>query len=146
MKREVTEALRSQFRPEFLNRVDEVIVFPRAAEADLTAIVELLLADLGRRLAQQDIALELTPAARALIVREAPIPRRARPPSGRSSGSSRTLGAWPWWQVSSARADRVTADAASGRARSSLERGRDPWSGTAVGGTRGVVRRTSWRR
>ena len=60
MKREVTEALRSQFRPEFLNRVDEVIVFHALTEEDLSAIVDLLLADLGRRLAQQDIALELT--------------------------------------------------------------------------------------
>ena len=51
MKREVTEALRSQFRPEFLNRVDEVIVFHALTEDDLGAIVDLLLADLGRRLA-----------------------------------------------------------------------------------------------
>jgi len=70
MKREVTAALSSQFRPEFLNRVDEVIVFHALTEDDLSAIVDLLIADLGRRLAQQDIVLELTPAARALIVRE----------------------------------------------------------------------------
>src|SRR5687767_5529847 len=70
MKHEVTEALRSQFRPEFLNRVDEVIVFHALTETDLSAIVDLLLADLGRRLTQQDITLELTAAARALIVRE----------------------------------------------------------------------------
>jgi ATP-dependent Clp protease ATP-binding subunit ClpA len=70
MKREVTEALRHQFRPEFLNRVDEVIVFHALTDQDLGAIVDLLLADLGRRLAQQDIVLDLTPAAKALIVRE----------------------------------------------------------------------------
>jgi ATP-dependent Clp protease ATP-binding subunit ClpA len=70
MKREVTEALRAQFRPEFLNRVDEVIVFHALTEADLTAIVDLLLADLSRRLAGQDLVLELSPNARALIVRE----------------------------------------------------------------------------
>ncbi len=70
MKREVTDALRQQFRPEFLNRVDEVIVFHALTEDDLGAIVDLLFADLGRRLAQQDIVLELTPAAKALIVRE----------------------------------------------------------------------------
>jgi ATP-dependent Clp protease ATP-binding subunit ClpA len=70
MKREVTETLRTQFRPEFLNRVDEIIVFHALTEDDLSRIVDLLIADLGRRLAQQDIALELTPAARALIVRE----------------------------------------------------------------------------
>ncbi|TME11811.1 MAG: ATP-dependent chaperone ClpB [Chloroflexi bacterium] len=70
MKRQVTDALRLQFRPEFLNRVDEVIVFHALTEADLAAIVELLVADLQRRLAGQDLVLELTPAARALIARE----------------------------------------------------------------------------
>ena len=70
MKAEVTDALRLQFRPEFLNRIDEVIVFHALTEADLEQIVELLLADLGRRLADQEIGLELTAAAKALIVRE----------------------------------------------------------------------------
>ena len=70
MKGQVMEALRLQFRPEFLNRIDEVIVFHALTEADLTAIVDLLLADLQRRLAGQDIVLELTPAARRLIARE----------------------------------------------------------------------------
>jgi ATP-dependent Clp protease ATP-binding subunit ClpB len=70
MKRQVTDALRMQFRPEFLNRVDEVIVFHALTEADLAAIVELLVADLQRRLAVQDLTLELTPAARQLIARE----------------------------------------------------------------------------
>ena len=70
MKREVTEALRAHFRPEFLNRVDEVIVFHALTDEDLTRIVDLLLGDLSKRLAEQDLTLELTAAARALIVRE----------------------------------------------------------------------------
>jgi ATP-dependent Clp protease ATP-binding subunit ClpA len=70
MKRQITEALRVQFRPEFLNRIDEVIVFHGLNDADLAAIVDLLLADLQKRLAAQDIAIDLTPAARSLIVRE----------------------------------------------------------------------------
>jgi ATP-dependent Clp protease ATP-binding subunit ClpB len=70
MKRQVTDALRLQFRPEFLNRVDEVIVFHALTEADLAAIVELLIADLQRRLATQDLTLDVTSAARALIARE----------------------------------------------------------------------------
>jgi len=70
MKQDVTDALRLQFRPEFLNRVDEVIVFHALTDTDLAAIVDLLLADLGRRLATQDLTLETTPAARALIARE----------------------------------------------------------------------------
>ncbi len=70
MKREVTDSLRDHFRPEFLNRVDEVIVFHALTDDDLERIVELLLADLAERLANQEIGIELTPAARALIVRE----------------------------------------------------------------------------
>jgi ATP-dependent Clp protease ATP-binding subunit ClpB len=70
MKRQVMDTLRGQFRPEFLNRVDEVIVFHALTEADLVRIVDLLVADLQARIAEQDLVLELTPAARALIVRE----------------------------------------------------------------------------
>ncbi|MBA2721197.1 MAG: ATP-dependent chaperone ClpB [Chloroflexi bacterium] len=70
MKRQVTEALRAQFRPEFLNRVDEIIVFHALRDSELERIVELLLDGLQTRLAEQDLTIELTPAARALIVRE----------------------------------------------------------------------------
>jgi ATP-dependent Clp protease ATP-binding subunit ClpB len=70
MKRQVTEALRAQLRPEFLNRIDEVIVFHALTETELARIVDLLIADLDNRLAAQDLVLELTPAARALIARE----------------------------------------------------------------------------
>jgi ATP-dependent Clp protease ATP-binding subunit ClpA len=70
MKRQVTDALRSTFRPEFLNRVDEIIVFHPLTDADLAAIVDLLLAGLQRRLAERDLTIELTPAARQLIARE----------------------------------------------------------------------------
>jgi ATP-dependent Clp protease ATP-binding subunit ClpB len=70
MKHQITEALRVQFRPEFLNRIDEVIVFHALNDADLAAIVDLLVTDLEKRLASQEIVLELTPAARSLIVRE----------------------------------------------------------------------------
>ncbi len=70
MKRAVTDQLRTVFRPEFLNRVDEVIVFHALTDADLAAIAALLVADLQRRIAATDLTLELTPAAVALIVRE----------------------------------------------------------------------------
>jgi ATP-dependent Clp protease ATP-binding subunit ClpA len=70
MKRGVMGALRDHFRPEFLNRIDEIIVFHALTDADLMAIVDLLLADLQRRIAATDLDLQLTPAARQLIVRE----------------------------------------------------------------------------
>ncbi|MFL5674465.1 MAG: ATP-dependent chaperone ClpB [Chloroflexota bacterium] len=70
MKRQVTDTLGAHFRPEFLNRVDEIIVFHALTEADLERIVDLLVADLTARLATQDIVLELTHTARELLVRE----------------------------------------------------------------------------
>jgi len=70
MKRQIVETLRLQFRPEFLNRVDEVIVFHALSEADLAAVVELLVADLERRLADQELELTLTPPAKRLIALE----------------------------------------------------------------------------
>ncbi len=66
----VTEALRATFRPEFLNRIDEIIVFHSLDEEALAAIVDLLVADLAARLADHDLQLVLTPAAKALIGRE----------------------------------------------------------------------------
>ncbi|HEX5824344.1 MAG TPA: ATP-dependent chaperone ClpB [Candidatus Limnocylindrales bacterium] len=70
MKRQVMDSLRAQFRPEFLNRVDEIIVFHALSESDLEQIVDLLLKGLERRLADLDLRIELTPAARQVIVRE----------------------------------------------------------------------------
>ncbi len=70
MKRQVTGQLRDTFRPEFLNRIDEVIVFHALTDAELVAIADLQVADLQGRIAGTDLELELTPAARQLIVRE----------------------------------------------------------------------------
>jgi ATP-dependent Clp protease ATP-binding subunit ClpA len=64
------EALRMQFRPEFLNRVDEVIVFHALGKEELEKIVGLLVADLQRRLAEHELTIDLSPAARALIAAE----------------------------------------------------------------------------
>ncbi len=66
----VMEALRGHFRPEFLNRVDEIIIFDRLTEAELKQIVEIQLRRLTTRLAKQKITLELSDAARARIARE----------------------------------------------------------------------------
>jgi ATP-dependent Clp protease ATP-binding subunit ClpB len=79
-ERAVMDALRVTFRPEFLNRIDEVIVFHPLDDEALARIVDLLVADLARRLSENDLALELTPAARALVGREGNDPQYgARP-------------------------------------------------------------------
>jgi len=63
----VTEALRGHFRPEFLNRIDEVIIFDRLQREELTTIVDLQLDRVRKRLAKQGLALALTPEAREYL-------------------------------------------------------------------------------
>jgi ATP-dependent Clp protease ATP-binding subunit ClpB len=65
----VLDELRKRFRPEFLNRVDETIVFHRLSEEDLKRIVEIQLGRLRQRLAERHIELELTDAAKTHLVR-----------------------------------------------------------------------------
>jgi ATP-dependent Clp protease ATP-binding subunit ClpC len=69
-KADVEKALRQTFRPELLNRVDEIIVFDPLTEEDLKQIVELLLKDVRERLADRKVDLELTEAAKAALVKE----------------------------------------------------------------------------
>ena len=66
----VMAALRRHFRPEFLNRVDEIVLFKPLTEPEIEQIVELMVADLRRRLADRRIALRMTKAARAYIARQ----------------------------------------------------------------------------
>ncbi|HEY4024813.1 MAG TPA: AAA family ATPase, partial [Candidatus Dormibacteraeota bacterium] len=63
----VLEVLRGHFRPEFLNRVDEIIVFRPLTQDQLAAIVDIQLAALQRRLADRNIELHVTEAARKLL-------------------------------------------------------------------------------
>jgi ATP-dependent Clp protease ATP-binding subunit ClpA len=80
MKSQVVDSLRAVFRPEFLNRIDEVIVFHALTDADLSHIVDRLLRDLERRLAEHDLAIELTPAAKQVVAAEGNDPQfGARP-------------------------------------------------------------------
>ncbi|NDY43189.1 ATP-dependent chaperone ClpB [Dissulfurirhabdus thermomarina] len=67
MERRVTEALRAHFRPEFLNRVDEVIIFHALTREHLTRIVDIQLGYLRNRLAEHGFALEVTDRAKAWI-------------------------------------------------------------------------------
>ena len=69
MKETVLEELRHHFRPEFLNRVDEIIVFHALSEEHLKQIVEIQLNGLRKRLAERHIEIELTDRARGHLVR-----------------------------------------------------------------------------
>ena len=69
-KREVMEAVRAHFRPEFLNRLDETIIFDRLGRTDMTGIVDIQLRRLEKRLAQRKITLDLDADARAWLAEE----------------------------------------------------------------------------
>jgi ATP-dependent Clp protease ATP-binding subunit ClpB len=69
MRAAVLDELRQQFRPEFLNRVDEIVVFRPLSEEQLETIVEIQLGRLRQRLAERHITLQLTPAARRHLVK-----------------------------------------------------------------------------
>jgi ATP-dependent Clp protease ATP-binding subunit ClpC len=70
MKASAEKALKEFFRPEFLNRVDEVIVFEPLSEAELSQIVELMVAEVAKRLGERGLTLELTAAAKEALVKE----------------------------------------------------------------------------
>ena len=69
-KKSVMDAVKRHFRPEFLNRIDEMIVFHPLTEEDLTKIVTILMSDVTKRLEECDLHLEITPEAMKLLVRE----------------------------------------------------------------------------
>ena len=69
-RKEAMEALRASFRPEFINRIDEIVIFNPLGKEHLERIVGLLLKGVEKLLAERQITLELTPAARELLLRE----------------------------------------------------------------------------
>jgi ATP-dependent Clp protease ATP-binding subunit ClpB len=64
------EALRGHFRPEFLNRVDEIVIFDRLSDKEIEKIVTIQLARLEKRLGAQKLHLELSEKARAYLAKE----------------------------------------------------------------------------
>jgi ATP-dependent Clp protease ATP-binding subunit ClpB len=70
MERLVRTELRAHFRPEFLNRIDDIIIFHSLAEKELSHIVDIQLERLEKRLSQQQLTLEVDRSARQLIAKE----------------------------------------------------------------------------
>jgi ATP-dependent Clp protease ATP-binding subunit ClpC len=69
MKAKVTDELKQHFRPEFLNRIDDTIVFHQLTQDEIVTIVDLMVARLDERLRDKDMGLELTPAAKKLLAK-----------------------------------------------------------------------------
>jgi ATP-dependent Clp protease ATP-binding subunit ClpB len=69
-RKEAMEALRAAFRPEFINRIDEIVIFNPLGKEQLARIVGLLLKNVEKLLAERQITLDLTKAAEELLLRE----------------------------------------------------------------------------
>jgi ATP-dependent Clp protease ATP-binding subunit ClpB len=67
---QVEELLKRSFRPEFLNRLDEIVFYKPLTKENITGIIDLLVEDLNRRLEDKQLSVDLTPAAKSLIVDE----------------------------------------------------------------------------
>ena len=70
MKEKITEELKAQFKPEFLNRIDEIIIFHKLSREDASRICDLFLSVLSARLKKREIELDITDAARGLLLDE----------------------------------------------------------------------------
>jgi len=70
MKEKVLGEMKKTFRPEFLNRIDEIIVFHELTEQQLKSIVDLLAKDLQKRLADRKLGIELTGKAKSWLAKE----------------------------------------------------------------------------
>ncbi len=70
LKRRIHETLLEHFRPEFLNRVDEVVIFNPLGQAEIEKIIDIQLQNLARLLAERKVSIELTERARQLLIRE----------------------------------------------------------------------------
>ena len=69
MKAKVGDELKTHFRPEFLNRIDDIVVFHQLTEQEIVKIVDLMVAQLDERLRNKDMGIELTTAAKALLAK-----------------------------------------------------------------------------
>ena len=69
MKNKVNDELKKHFRPEFLNRIDDIVVFHQLTEEQIITMVDLMITRVEAALANKDMAIELTPAAKGLLAR-----------------------------------------------------------------------------
>ena len=66
-RKEVMEALKKELRPEFINRIDEIIVFHKLTDNEINSIIDIMLKEVTNRLAEQKIKIELEPDVKELI-------------------------------------------------------------------------------
>jgi ATP-dependent Clp protease ATP-binding subunit ClpC len=70
MKQKVNDELKQHFRPEFLNRIDDIIVFHQLTEEEIVSIVDMMIVRVDAQMRNKDMGLELTPAAKQLLAKK----------------------------------------------------------------------------
>jgi ATP-dependent Clp protease ATP-binding subunit ClpC len=70
LRQTIKNALKQAFRPELINRIDEIIIFDSLSQQQLRQIVDMLIEEVKKRLAEHEIAVELTDAAKAWLLKE----------------------------------------------------------------------------
>ena len=112
---EVMDELRTSFRPEFLNRLDETIMFKPLTKENISGIMDLILADVNRRLSDRELSISLTDAAKDLIVASAYDPvYGARPLKRYMQRTVETLAAKKILEGNISEGDVITIDAEGG--------------------------------
>ena len=95
-RKEATEALRATFRPEFLNRIDDIVLFNPLGREQLEKIVDLQLAAVLKMLANEQVQIELTPAARSLVLAEGFDPAYGARPLRKDRFQRLVQSRWRW--------------------------------------------------
>ena len=119
----VLEDLRAHFRPEFLNRLDEIIMFKPLTKENIRAIIDLLVADVNRRLEEKELTIELTEAAKDCIVEGGYDPMYgARPLKRYLQKNVETLAARLILAGNVGREDTILIDAKDGKLKADVKR------------------------
>ena len=120
MKGKVHDELKKHFRPEFLNRIDEIVVFKQLSQDEIVKMVDLLIGRVGKNLAAQNMGIELTENAKNLLLWRAPRARRSTTTGGRcwpTSAASQTPPQRPAWTWRAAACSAPSSFSWTGRAR-----------------------------
>ena len=112
----VMNELRAHFRPEFLNRLDEIIMFKPLTKSNIDGIIDLLAADVNKRLAEKELSIELTEEAKGFIVEGGYDPMYgARPLKRYLQKNVETLAAKLILEGNVGRGDTIVIDVADGK-------------------------------
>ena len=112
----VMNELRGHFRPEFLNRLDEIIMFKPLTKSNISGIIDLLVADVNKRLEEKELSIELTESAKGFVVEGGYDPMYgARPLKRYLQKHVETLAAKLILAGNVGRGDRIVIDAADGK-------------------------------